>query len=70
MNTSKDISQLIAHANEDDLRDIVSGWANKHSDFKDYVRNYLCPSVENVDFARKLSQAVNRETKSSSRAMK
>ena len=63
MNTSKDISQLIAHANEDDLRDIVSGWANKHSDFKDYVRNCLCPSVENVDFARKLSQAVNRETK-------
>ena len=63
MNTSKDISQLIANANEDDLRDIVSGWANKHSDFKDYVRNCLCPSVENVDFARKLSQAVNRETK-------
>lgn len=63
MNTSKDISQLIAHANEDDLRDIVSGWANKHSDFKDYVRNCLCPSVENVDFARKLSQAINRETK-------
>lgn len=63
MNTSKDISQLIAHANEDDLRDIVSGWANKHSDFKDYVRNCLCPSVENVDFARKLSQAVNCETK-------
>lgn len=63
MNTSKDISQLIAHANGDDLRDIVSGWANKHSDFKDYVRNCLCPSVENVDFARKLSQAVNRETK-------
>ena len=63
MNTSKDISQSIAHANEDDLRDIVSGWANKHSDFKDYVRNCLCPSVENVDFARKLSQAVNRETK-------
>ncbi len=63
MNTSKDISQLIAHANEDDLRDIVSGWANKHSDFKDYVRNCLCPSVENGDFARKLSQAVNRETK-------
>lgn len=63
MNTSKDISQLIAHANEDDLRDIVSGWANKHSDFKDYVRNCLCPSVENVDFARKLSQAVNRKTK-------
>lgn len=63
MNTSKDISQLIAHANEDNLRDIVSGWANKHSDFKDYVRNCLCPSVENVDFARKLSQAVNRETK-------
>ena len=63
MNTSKDISQLIAHANEDDLRDIVSGWANKHSDFKDYIRNCLCPSVENVDFARKLSQAVNRETK-------
>lgn len=63
MNASKDISQLIANANEDDLRYIVSGWANKHSDFKDYVRNCLCPSVENVDFARKLSQAVNRETK-------
>lgn len=63
MNTSKDISQLIANANEDDLRDIVSEWADKHSDFKDYVRNCLCPPVENVDFARKLSQAVNRETK-------
>ncbi len=63
MNASKDISQLIANANEDDLRDIVSGWADKHSDFKDYVRNCLCPPVENVDFGRKLSQAVNRETK-------
>lgn len=63
MNASKDISQLIASANEDDLRDIVSGWADKHSDFKDYVRNCLCPSVEDVDFGRKLSQAVNRETK-------
>lgn len=63
MNTSKDISQLIASANEDDLRDIVSGWADKHSDFKDYVRNCLCPSVEDVDFGHKLSQAVNRETK-------
>lgn len=63
MNTSKDISQLIAHANEDDLRDIVSGWANNHPDFKDYVLNCLCPPVEDVDFGRKLSQAVNRETK-------
>lgn len=63
MNTSKDISQLIANANEDDLRDIVSEWADKHSDFKDYVRNCLCPPVEDVDFGRKLSQAVNRETK-------
>ncbi len=63
MNASKDISQLIANANEDDLRDIVLGWADKHSDFKDYVRNCLCPPEENVDFGRKLSQAVNRETK-------
>lgn len=63
MNTSKDISQLIANANENDLRDIVSEWADKHSDFKDYVRNCLCPPVEEVDFGRKLSQAVNRETK-------
>lgn len=63
MNASKDISQLIANANEEDLRDIVSGWADKHSDFKDYVRNCLCPSIEDVDFGRKLSQAVNRETK-------
>ncbi|WP_289770774.1 hypothetical protein [uncultured Duncaniella sp.] len=63
MNASKDISQLIANANEDDLRYIVSGWANKHSDFRDYVRNILCPPIEDVDFGLKLSQAVNRETK-------
>ena len=63
MNASKDISQLIANANEDDLRDIVSGWTDKHSDFKNYVRNCLCPPVEEVDFGRKLSQVVNRETK-------
>lgn len=63
MNASKDISQLIASANEDDLRDIVSGWVDNHLDFMDYVRNCLCPPVENVDFGRKLSQAINRETK-------
>ncbi|MBJ2197629.1 MAG: hypothetical protein JFR40_07050, partial [Muribaculaceae bacterium] len=55
MNASKEISQLIANANEDDLRDIVSGWVDKHSDFRDYVRNCLCPPVEDVDFGRKLS---------------
>ncbi len=38
MNASKEISQLIANANEDDLRDIVSGWVDKYSDFRDYVR--------------------------------
>lgn len=63
MNASKDISQLIANANEDDLRDIVLGWIENHPDFKDYVRNCICPPVEDVDFGRKLSQAVNRETK-------
>ena len=63
MNASKEISQLIANANEDDLRDIVSGWVDKHSDFRDYVRNCLCPPVEDVDFGRKLSQAIDRETK-------
>ncbi len=58
MNASKEISQLIANANEDDLRDIVSGWVDKHSDFRDYVRNCLCPPVEDVDFGRKLSLAI------------
>lgn len=29
MNASKEISQLIANANEDDLRDIVSGWGRQ-----------------------------------------
>lgn len=63
MKTSKDISQLINSANEDDLRDIVSGWIEDHPDFKIYVEKCLCPPVEDVDFGRKLSQAVNRETK-------
>ncbi len=63
MRASKNIAQLIYNANEDDLRDIVSGWIECHSDFKAYVENCLCPPTEEVDFGRKLSQAVNRETK-------
>ena len=63
MNASKDISQLIDNSNEDDLRDIVSDWADKNSDFRDYVLKCLCPQIEDVDFGYKLSQAVNRETK-------
>ncbi len=63
MNASKEISQLIANANEDDLRDIVSGWVDKHSDFQGLCSNCLCPPVEDVDFGRKLSQAIDHETK-------
>ncbi len=63
MDTSKDILQLVNNANEDDLRDIVSGWIEGHTDFKAYVENCLCPPTETVDFRCKLSQAVNRETK-------
>ena len=55
--------QLIVNANVDDLRDIVLGWIDGHPDFRDYVRNCLCPRVEDVDFGRKLRQAINRETK-------
>lgn len=63
MHTSKDIHKIINNANEDDLREIVSGWVENHPDFQAYVEKSLCPEIEDVDFGCKLSQAVNRETK-------
>lgn len=63
MKTNKGIIQLIENANEDDLREIVSGWIEGHPDFEMYIENCLYPPVENVDFERKLSQAINCETK-------
>lgn len=63
MKVTEDIAQLIYSANEDDLRDVVTGWIEGHPDFKAYVEKSLCPPTEDVDFGRKLNQSINRETK-------
>lgn len=60
--TTDKLIQLIDSADVDDLRELVRKGIKSFPQFKTFSEQILCPPFEDVDFSRKLHQAVDRET--------
>ncbi|MDE5584941.1 MAG: hypothetical protein K2I92_01230 [Muribaculaceae bacterium] len=62
MSTQK-LNEIIDSAAIEDLRELIRKGIESIPEFKTLSEQILCPPLEDVDFRRKLSQAVDRETK-------
>lgn len=57
------LNEIIDNADINDLRELIRKGINSIPGFKILAEQTLCPPLEDVDFRRKLSQAIDRETK-------
>ena len=60
--STQNINNIIDNADIHDLRNLIKEGIDSITEFKTLAERILCPPLEDVDFSRKLSQAVENQT--------